>query len=190
MKLLVKTMAALICGSTLFFAAPIAAHAQENIPVTSDGMAVDSFQGIDANYITGTGNSNTGDYCCAGYVIKFYKELYGVDTYYINMNGTKPVVVKPGHEVSLETVDTPKPGDLMQNLTYSHVGIVKRIENDKVILIEQNYKYSENGQTVAVVEREIGLDEAYFYRLVIDGKEQYFEDEQNAMDLTTVTPWL
>ena len=44
MKLLVKTMAALICGSTLFFAAPIAAHAQENVPVTSDGMAVDSFQ--------------------------------------------------------------------------------------------------------------------------------------------------
>lgn len=190
MKLLVKAMAALTLSGALCFAAPTAAHAQENVPVTSDGMTVDSFQGIDANYITGTGNSNTGDYCCAGYVIKFYKELYDVDAYYINMNGTKPVVTKSGHDVRLETVDIPKPGDMMQNLTYSHVGIVKRVEDDKVILIEQNYKYAENGQTVAVVEREISLDEAYFYRLVIDGKEQYFEDESNTVDLITVNPWL
>ena len=56
MKLLVKAMAALTLSGALCFAAPTAAHAQENVPVTSDGMTVDSFQGIDANYITGTGN--------------------------------------------------------------------------------------------------------------------------------------
>ena len=51
------------------------------------------------------------------------------------------------------------------------------MEDDKAILIEQNYKWSLNGQTVATVEREIGLDEAHFYRLIIDGEEKYFEDE-------------
>lgn len=140
-------------------------------------MAVDVFQGIEANYISGLGNSNTGDYCCAGYVIKFYKELYGVDTYNINTVHGMPTVVLEGHDVRLEEVSEPKPGDMMQSLSYSHVGIVKRVENDKVILIEQNYKWSLNGQTVATVEREIGLDEAHFYRLIIDGEEKVFEDK-------------
>ncbi len=168
--------AALLCGA-LALLIPQTAHAEEIVPITYNGMAVDEFQGIEANYIMGTGNSNTGEYCCAGYVIKFYKELYGVDTYDINTVWGMPTVVKPGHDVYLTEVSVPKPGDMMQSLTYSHVGIVKRVENGKVILIEQNYKWSQNGQTVAAVEREIGLNEAHFYRLVIDGKEMYFQDE-------------
>lgn len=167
---------AILCG-VLAFLAPETAHAEEVVPITSNGMAVDSFQGIDANYIMGIGNSNTGDYCCAGYVIKFYKELYGVDTYNINTVWGKPTVVKQGHDVYLEEVSEPKPGDMMQSLTYSHVGIVKEVKDGKAILIEQNYKWSQNGQTVATVEREIGFDEAHFYRLIIDGEEKVFENE-------------
>ena len=168
---------ALLCGALALFA-PVNAHAEEVVPITYDGMATDSFQGIEANYITGTGNSNTGDYCCAGYVIKFYKQLYGVDTYNINIVWGMPTVVKPGHDVRLVEVSEPKPGDMMQSLTYSHVGIVKAVEGDKAILIEQNYKWSEGGQTVAAVEREIGFDEAHFYRLIIDGEEKAFEEPQ------------
>lgn len=167
---------AILCGA-LVLLAPQTAHAEEVVPITYNGMATDSFQGIEANYIMGTGNSNTGAYCCAGYVIKFYKELYGVDTYNINTVWGMPTVVKAGHEVHLEEVSTPKPGDMMQSLTYSHVGIVKRVENGKAILIEQNYKWWQNGQTVASVEREVGFDEAHFYRLVIDGEEMVFDDE-------------
>lgn len=177
---------AILCAALSFFI-PQSVHAEEIVAVTSDGMAVDSFQGIEANYITGTGNSNTGTYCCAGYVIKFYKELFGVDTYNINTVWGMPTVVKNGHDVYLQEVAEPKPGDMMQSLTYSHVGIVKRVEDDKVILIEQNYKWSEGGQTVACVEREIGFDEAHFYRLVIDGEEMYFEDDSSNTNLTDVT---
>lgn len=166
----------LLC-TALIFLSPLTAHAQEDVPITENGMAVDSFQGIEANYIMGTGNSNTGEYCCAGYVIKFYKELYDVDTYNINTVWGMPTVVKEGHDVRLEEVDTPKPGDMMQSLTYSHVGIVKEVTEDTVTLIEQNYKWSKNGQTVATVEREIRFDDAHFYRLIIDGEEKYFENE-------------
>ena len=134
----------ILCG-VLTLLIPQAAFAEEVVPITSNGMAVDSFQGIDANYIMGTGNSNTGDYCCAGYVIKFYKELYGVDTYNINTVWGMPTVVKQGHDVWLEEVSEPKPGDMMQSLTYSHVGIVKEVtDNNTAILIEQNYKWSQN----------------------------------------------
>lgn len=179
MKLKLFICAALCSALTLL--TPNHAHAEELVPVTENGMAVDSFQGIDANYIMGTGNSNTGTYCCAGYVLKFYKELFGVDAYYINLVWGKPTVVKEGHDVQLIEVSEPKPGDMMQNLTYSHVGIVKRVEDDKVILIEQNYKWRKDGQTVACVEREIGFNDAHFYRLVIDGEEQYFEEEPAAI---------
>lgn len=172
-----KYLAGLVFAGALCFLTPVNTYAQEDVPITEDGMAVDVFQGIEANYISGLGNSNTGDYCCAGYVIKFYKELYGVDTYNINTVHGMPTVVLEGHDVRLEEVSEPKPGDMMQSLSYSHVGIVKRVENDKVILIEQNYKWSLNGQTVATVEREIGLDEAHFYRLIIDGEEKVFEDK-------------
>lgn len=177
---------AILCAALSFFI-PQTVQAEEIVAVTYDGMAVDSFQGIEANYITGTGNSNTGTYCCAGYVIKFYKELFGVDTYNINTVWGMPTVVKNGHDVYLQEVSEPRPGDMMQSLTYSHVGIVKRVEDDKVILIEQNYKWSEGGQTVACVEREIGFDEAHFYRLVIDGEEMYFEDDSSKTNLTDVT---
>lgn len=172
-----KYLAGLFLAGALCFMTPVNTYAQEDIPITEDGMAVDEFQGIEANYISGLGNSNTGEYCCAGYVIKFYKELYGVDTYNINTVQGMPTVVLEGHDVRLEEVSEPKPGDMMQSLSYSHVGIVKRVEDDKAILIEQNYKWSLNGQTVATVEREIGLDEAHFYRLIIDDEEKYFEDE-------------
>ena len=82
----------------------------------------------------------------------------------------------------LEEVSAPKPGDMMQSLDYSHVGIVKHVEEDKVILIEQNYKWSQGGQTVASVEREIGFNDAHFYRLIIDGEEKYFEEEDSSQN--------
>ncbi len=173
--------AAILCGTLALFV-PKTAHAEEVVAITYNGMATDSFQGIEANYIMGTGNSNTGEYCCAGYVIKFYKELYGVDTYNINTVWGMPTVVKNGHDVRLEEVSAPKPGDMMQSLDYSHVGIVKHVEEDKVILIEQNYKWSQGGQTVASVEREIGFNDAHFYRLIIDGEEKYFEEEDSSQN--------
>ena len=92
----------------------------------------------------------------------------------------------------LEEVSAPKPGDMMQSLDYSHVGIVKRVEKDKVILIEQKLQMvTRAGQTVASVEREIGFNDAHFYRLVIDGEEKYFEDKdpsQNKLPDVTAMP--
>lgn len=180
MKRLFKSILVTLC---MVISLGTAAFAEETVdvkavPVTEYGQVVDTFQGIDACYIPGLYNSDYGDFCCAGYVIKFYKELYGVDTYYVNMVCGKPTVVKEGHDVYLEEVDVPMPGDMMQNLSYSHVGIVKRVEGDKVILIEQNYKWSEDGQTVGAFEREISLSDAHFYRLVIDGEEMVYPEVQ------------
>ena len=161
-------LAGVLCLAAVLMC-PVSSWAQEEIVVEYDGMAVDTFLGVEANYITGTHNSNTGDYCCAGYVIKLYKELFDVNVYNCNTVWGKPTVVSEGHTVELIEVDTPVPGDMMQSLTYSHVGVVKDVTEDTAILIEQNYKYAKDGHTVAVYEREIGFDEAHFYRLVIDG---------------------
>ena len=46
-------------------------------------QVIDSFEDVDAKYVLGY--SDTGYYCCAGYVSRFYEEKFGVTVYNINM---------------------------------------------------------------------------------------------------------
>lgn len=153
---------------------PISAGAesyeQKQIIITKDYQVVDTFYGVPAVYVLGY--SDTGDYCCAAYVSKFYAKLFGVTVYNINMVDDKPSVYCYGKTVELRTVTTPKPGDIMQTKEYTHVGIVKACSGDEVTLIEQNYKWTYNGQVNCVVNRKIVKKNYYFYRLYINGVEQ------------------
>ncbi len=150
-----------------------AAYTESIITITKDGQVVDSFCGVDAEYITTY--SDTGIYSCAGYVKKFYATLFGVNVYQINMYDGPPLVSLDGHSVSLRQVTAPKPGDIMQNTERTHVAIVKEVSGNSVTLIEQNYKWTSAGKIYARVNRAIDVKSAYFYRLIIDGKEAVIE---------------
>lgn len=149
-----------------------AASNEQIIEITRNGQIVDAFQGIDAEYVTY--QSNTGYYCCAGYVSRFYSQIFGVTVYNINMVDDKPSVSMYGHNAELKTVKNPLPGDIMQTREYDHVAIVKEVNGSEVTLIEQNYKWNDykTDKLVTMINRKSTASENYYYRLYIDGMEQ------------------
>lgn len=157
------------------------AFAETQVKITSDGQVVDSFQGIDARYVTYS--SYTGEYSCAGYVSKFYADIFGVTVYNINMVDDKPSVYLYGHDAELRAVSSPIAGDIMQTKEYDHVAIVKDVSGDEVTLIEQNYKWNDwlTGDLVTVINRKCTADEYYYYRLYIDGEVQTLDNSGPAI---------
>ena len=61
-------------------ALPAASAASRSVRITHSGQVVDTLNGVPARYIPGTGNSNTGDYSCAGYVKAYYSKVYGAES--------------------------------------------------------------------------------------------------------------
>lgn len=141
----------------------------QTITITKDGQSVDKFCNVKSYYILGS--SNTGNYCCAAYVKRFYAALYNVMVSRVNTYAGPPVVSGEGKNVSLRQVSVPQPGDIMQNTAYSHVAIVKSVNGNEVTLIEQNWKWTSGGVVYTKVNRKIDIGSAYFYRLVINGKD-------------------
>lgn len=145
------------------------ADTESVVTIIKDGQVTDSFCGVAAEYITT--QSDTGMYSCAGYVKKFFATVFGVNVYQINTYDGPPLVSMNGHSVSLKQVTVPKPGDIMQNKERTHVAVVKQVSGTRVTLIEQNFKWTSGGKIYAKINRTIESQSAYFYRLVIDGRE-------------------
>lgn len=141
----------------------------QTVTISKDGQAVDKFCNVKSYYILGS--SNTGNYCCAAYVKRFYAALYNVKVSQVNTYAGPPVVSAEDKNVSLRKVSVPQPGDIMQNTGYSHVAIVKSVNGNEVTLIEQNWKWTSGGVVYAKINRKIDINSAYFYRLVINGKD-------------------
>lgn len=172
-KLLSNILIMTILLGTISNLFTVTAFAASTVEIKYDKQVVDTFKGVPAKYVTYS--SNTGTYCCASYVSQFYEAVYGVRVWNINIVNGKPSVAKSGHSVYLKAVSTPKAGDMMQTKNYSHVAIVKEVSNNKAKLIEQNWKYRYNGKLYTTVNRELGFNDAYYYRLVIDGIEKTVE---------------
>ena len=66
-------------------------YSEQTVTVDYDYQVIDSFEGVDAKYVLGY--SDTGYYCCAGYVSRFYEEKFGVTVYNINSVVPSPFVV-------------------------------------------------------------------------------------------------
>lgn len=153
---------------TIFAAAVMGlSSAAGQTEITFDGQETDVFAGVPARYVTYP--SNTGEYCCAGYVMRFYGELFGVTITNINTCDAPPEVSCPGHEVQLVLTNDPQPFDLAQTKSRTHVAVVKRPTAAGAAVIEQNYKYWSEGCLVTEPGREVTSEEYCFYRLLIDG---------------------
>lgn len=168
MKTLLVIMMTL--GELIFQSVSPAAYPEEaRVAITCEGSAVDSFMGVDSCYVTE--QSDSGKYCCAEYVSRFYLAVYGAQVYNINTVDGRPSVNVEGHCAQLVRVLIPRAGDIMQTKQRTHAAIVKGISDGKAVLIEQNYKWQDaDGNTLSIVNRRCCLDENYFYRLYVDGK--------------------
>lgn len=169
---------AVMAGIIILCNMPIyGADTESVVAIIKDGQVTDSFCGVNAEYITT--QSDTGAYSCAGYIKKFYATVFGANVYQINTYDGPPLVSMNGHTVSLKQVSAPKPGDIMQNTDRTHVAVVKHVSGTTVTLIEQNYKWTSGGKIYARVNRTIDSQSAYFYRLMIDGREAVINGNEN-----------
>ncbi|MDK2808941.1 MAG: hypothetical protein PWP24_1678 [Clostridiales bacterium] len=134
---------------------------EKTITVTKENFVSDTFQGVDALYRPGKTDGTSATYSCAAYVKKFYKEVHDVSVYNL-FGGSTPRTYEGS---TFSTVKTPKAGDIAASS--SHWAIVKSVDEDNkcVVLIEQNWKWQQGGQTVCMVNRSVSYDDVKFYRL-------------------------
>ena len=130
------------------------AATQERIQITYDGQIVDSFNGVNAVYKTGTGNTNTGEYSCAGYVHKYYSSIYGVAV--SNLVTGKTPNASNG---SFSVTSSPEVGDIGYQTNSSGSGhwfIIKEVNGGgNFTVIEQNWKWASGGATYCSKNRNV-----------------------------------
>ena len=86
LKKVFSAMGAVFCAVMMIMLCQVTnavSYSEQTVTVDYDYQVIDSFEGVDAKYVLGY--SDTGYYCCAGYVSRFYEEKFGVTVYNINM---------------------------------------------------------------------------------------------------------
>lgn len=136
-------------------------YKEDTLVVKCDSYVSDTFKGVDAIYRPGKTDGTSVTYSCAAFVKKFYKEVYDVSVY--NLYGGSTPLTYEGN--SFESVSTPNVGDIAA--TSSHWAIVKSVDKEKkeVVLIEQNWKWQQGGQTFCKINRTLSFNSLNFYRL-------------------------
>ena len=155
----------LLCGQTILVCG--ADKYNENIQITKEGMVADSLNGVDAIYRKGGLDGSNATYSCAAYVKKYYNKVYGVVPYNLFKNSI-PLVAND----KFVKVSKPQVGDIVAEWQgSSHWSIVKEVLEDKVVVIEQNFKWSSGGNYYTRVNRTVSNDKAVFFRLESQLKE-------------------
>lgn len=146
------------------------ADAMTGVKITKKGQVVDSitFKGVTVNAIyapqsTVSNYSSDPTYCCAAFVSKFFREVYGVKVYNLVKNGGGPKVDKGSFSVTTD----PQVGDVIhrKTATSTHWAIIKAVDSKTVTVIEQNAWYSRADDKARVGKTYERSDSAVtFYR--------------------------
>lgn len=149
---------ALVMFSGSLAIAPVQASAASatKVRITSNGQIVDTFNGVSAKYIPGTGNSNTGTYCCAQYVKNYYSKVFGIDVYNM-LTGRTPQTSAKGYSFGRITSGY-QPGDIgyqTNSRGSGHWFIIKSVSGNNLTIIEQNWKWKEGSSTYAYANRVV-----------------------------------
>ena len=145
--------------------AGIETYEKEIVKITKTGFVADSYNGVDAVYRKGGSDGCNMTYSCAAYVKKYYSAVHKVTVNNLNRGCTPK-----SSTGKFKVVKTPKEGDVVYCPTSSgstHWAIVKHVDTEEkeVVLIEQNYKWQQGGQTVCAVNRSISWSDGKFFRL-------------------------
>lgn len=129
-------------------------YERSKVKITTNGQTIDTFNGVSAKYITGTGNSNTGTYCCAQYVTNYYKSVYGITV--ANMFTGRTPTASSGY---FYVTTSPQVGDIGYQLNSGNRGhwfIIKAVNGDGTYtIIEQNWKWKEGSSTYCYKNRKV-----------------------------------
>jgi len=155
MKKSVSVLLALVLMlSTVFSVNVFAKITYDSIKITKDGQSVDALDGVKAVYKKGLRNTDTGDYSCAGYVKKYYKAVHKVNVYNLISGGT-PLTQEDKY--SFVKTNSPQKGDIAY--IPGHWMIIKSVSNNKVVVIEQNWKWMSGSSTYAAKNRTFTGDD-------------------------------
>jgi hypothetical protein len=142
------------------------------VTVTKEGQVVDSFNGVSALYRPGGSDGSDATYSCAALVKKYYQKMYGVTPYNLLTDATPTV---DGSDQFVE-VSKPAVGDIVRctnsSGVSSHWAIVQAVTDSEVILLEQNWKWQDNGVTYAKADRNLDKDSSklHYFRLKSQNK--------------------
>ena len=130
-----------------------AAYTTTDVRITRSPQVVDTFNGVQALYLPGVGNTNTGQYCCADFVAKYYNSVYRVNVWNM-LTGRTPQASRGNFSVTT----SPQAGDIGYHLNsggYGHWFIVKAVNGRSCTVIEQNWKWASRGSTYCTVNRVV-----------------------------------
>lgn len=133
------------------------------VPLSGSRIKADSLNGVSAIYRSGVSSSTDGTnatYSCAAFIKKYYSKIYGLELNNMYPGAVPNVVNSDDYFVS---VKKPKVGDIVS--LPGHWALVKAVEGNQVILIEQNYKWSQGGSYFCRINRRIAKSGATYYRL-------------------------
>lgn len=134
------------------------------LTITKSGFVADTLNGVEALYRPGRNDGSNATYSCAAFIKRYYKEVHGVTV--MNLFAGRTPSSSKG---SFKSVSTPQVGDVVACLSTSgsnHWAIVKQVNNNSTVtLIEQNWKWSQGGQTLCKINRSISISSGKFYRL-------------------------
>lgn len=180
-----KRLLSLALALVMVLALMPTAAAMTGVKITKKGQVVDSitFKGVTVNAIyapqsTVSNYSSDPTYCCAAFVSKFFREVYGVKVYNLVKNGGGPKVDKGSFSVTTN----PQVGDVVHRKTdtSTHWAIVKAVDSKTVTVIEQNAWYSRADDKARVGKTYERSDSAVtFYR--------YHTVEEKESEKNTVT---
>lgn len=141
----------------LGLAPSFALAAMQSVKITQKGQVVDSitFNGVTVNAIYAPPNSISGynsdpTYCCAAFVSKFYRQVYGIGVGHLSRKYNGPYVYSGSGSFAVTTA--PQVGDIVwrKTDTSTHWAIVKAVGDTDVTVIEQNAWYSRKNGTARV----------------------------------------
>ncbi len=142
--------------TTMLYVSAASSLSETKVKITKSPQTVDTLNGVAAKYITGTGNSNTGTYCCAQYVKNYYSKVYGVSV--SNLTTGKTPAVSKGKIKNVTSSHSYKVGDIFYQTNSSgsgHWAIVKAVSGNTIYLIEQNWKWKSGSTTYTYKNRKI-----------------------------------
>ncbi len=142
----------------------------EWVAVTYDGQVVDSITvnnvTVNAVYVTYSTRQSMDvgtnvTYSCAAFVKRFYQNVYGVDVY--NLSGTNytPLSSSGG---SFTAVSSPQVGDIMRDNENTHWAIVKSVQSDGVVIIQQNCHWEKDGVSHGNKNGKVGTRNVTYFR--------------------------
>ena len=127
------------------------------VEIKNNGQVVDTFNGVQAIYNTGTNNTNTGDLSCAGLVKRYYQAIFGVNVYNLTTKNIPQTDTK-GYTFQPVSVTNAKPSDIiyMENSKgQGHWAIAKEIHGNTITVFEQNWKWANGSTTYCTVNRVV-----------------------------------